>query len=43
MVETCLGPEMKSTGEVLGIGKTLPEARYKGLIAAGSTWTEYNA
>jgi len=35
MVETCLGPEMKSTGEVLGIGKTLPEALYKGLIAAG--------
>ena len=30
-----LGPEMKSTGEVLGIGRTLPEALYKGLIAAG--------
>ncbi|WRS27694.1 carbamoyl-phosphate synthase large subunit [Oscillospiraceae bacterium MB08-C2-2] len=30
-----LGPEMKSTGEVLGIGKTLDEALYKGLIAAG--------
>jgi len=30
-----LGPEMKSTGEVLGIGKTLKEALYKGLIAAG--------
>ena len=30
-----LGPEMKSTGEVLGIGKTLPEALYKGLSAAG--------
>lgn len=30
-----LGPEMKSTGEVLGIGKTLPEALYKGLTAAG--------
>lgn len=30
-----LGPEMKSTGEVLGIGKTLAEALYKGLTAAG--------
>ena len=34
-VDTHLGPEMKSTGEVLGIGKTLEEALYKGLIAAG--------
>jgi len=30
-----LGPEMKSTGEVLGIGKTKAEAIYKGLTAAG--------
>ncbi len=30
-----LGPEMKSTGEVLGIGKTMPEALFKGLFAAG--------
>ena len=30
-----LGPEMKSTGEVLGIGKTMDEALYKGLLAAG--------
>ncbi|MGN1095688.1 MAG: carbamoyl-phosphate synthase large subunit [Eubacteriales bacterium] len=30
-----LGPEMKSTGEVLGIGKTLNEALFKGLFAAG--------
>ena len=30
-----LGPEMKSTGEVLGIGRTLPEALFKGLTAAG--------
>ncbi len=30
-----LGPEMKSTGEVLGIGKTVAEALYKGLCAAG--------
>jgi len=32
-----LGPEMKSTGEVLGIGKTMAEALYKGLAAAGFT------
>ncbi len=30
-----LGPEMKSTGEVLGLGRTLPEAMFKGLTAAG--------
>ena len=30
-----LGPEMKSTGEVLGVGKTLAEAMFKGLTAAG--------
>ena len=30
-----LGPEMKSTGEVLGIGKTMAEALYKGLTSAG--------
>jgi carbamoyl-phosphate synthase large subunit len=34
-VDTHLGPEMKSTGEVLGLGKHLEEALYKGLIAAG--------
>ncbi len=34
-LDTHLGPEMKSTGEVLGIGKTLDEALYKGLLAAG--------
>ncbi|MBM6918440.1 carbamoyl-phosphate synthase large subunit [Intestinimonas butyriciproducens] len=34
-VDVQLGPEMKSTGEVLGIGKTLEEALYKGLIGAG--------
>lgn len=33
-VDTQLGPEMKSTGEVLGIGETVLEALYKGLIAA---------
>ncbi len=30
-----LGPEMKSTGEVLGIGKTLNEALFKGIAASG--------
>ena len=30
-----LGPEMKSTGEVLGIGRSLAEAMFKGLTAAG--------
>ena len=30
-----LGPEMKSTGEVLGIGRNLKEAVFKGLAAAG--------
>ncbi len=30
-----LGPEMKSTGEVLGIGRTLSEALFKGLTSAG--------
>ncbi len=34
-VDTHLGPEMKSTGEVLGIGKDLNEALYKGLLGAG--------
>ena len=36
-VNSYLGPEMKSTGEVLGIGKNLNEAMYKGLMAAGMT------
>lgn len=34
-VDTSLGPEMKSTGEVLGIGKSFYEALYKGIIASG--------
>ena len=32
-----LGPEMKSTGEVLGLGRTMNEALFKGLTAAGFT------
>ena len=34
-VDTHLGPEMKSTGEVLGIAETRDEALYKGMLAAG--------
>ncbi|MGN0575123.1 MAG: carbamoyl-phosphate synthase large subunit [Ruminococcus sp.] len=34
-VDTMLGPEMKSTGECLGIGKNLEDALLKGLVAAG--------
>ena len=34
-VNSYLGPEMKSTGEVLGIGKDLTEALFKGLTSAG--------
>ena len=34
-VDTQLGPEMKSTGEVLGIAKNFDEALVKGLMAAG--------
>ncbi|MCL2286496.1 MAG: carbamoyl-phosphate synthase large subunit [Firmicutes bacterium] len=33
-LDTNLGPEMKSTGEVLGIGKDFAEALFKGLVAA---------
>ena len=33
--DSILGPEMKSTGEVLGIGLTKAEALFKGLSAAG--------
>jgi carbamoyl-phosphate synthase large subunit len=33
-VEVSLGPEMKSTGEVLGVGRTLEEALYKGFVGA---------
>ncbi|MCD7778068.1 MAG: carbamoyl-phosphate synthase large subunit [Clostridiales bacterium] len=36
-VEVSLGPEMRSTGEVLGVGYNLYNALYKGFIAAGMT------
>lgn len=34
-VDTTLGPEMKSTGEVMGRDKTFAKALYKGLIGSG--------
>lgn len=34
-VDTTLGPEMKSTGEVMGTDINLSKALYKGLVAAG--------
>ncbi len=36
-VEVSLGPEMRSTGEVLGVGHSFSEAMYKGFTAAGTT------
>ncbi|EOC99594.1 carbamoyl-phosphate synthase large subunit [Caldisalinibacter kiritimatiensis] len=41
-VEVSLGPEMRSTGEVLGVGTTLEQALYKGLIAAGMNLDKKN-
>ncbi len=34
-VDTILGPEMKSTGEVMGVGRTFAEAFMKSQLAAG--------
>lgn len=34
LVEIKLGPEMKSTGEVMGIGHTYQEALYKAVVAS---------
>ncbi|MEK8129754.1 carbamoyl-phosphate synthase large subunit [Paenibacillus filicis] len=34
-VDTTLGPEMKSTGEVMGRDKTFAKALYKGLLGSG--------
>ena len=36
-----LGPEMKSTGECLGIAKTFNEALYKAFLGAGVTLPKY--
>jgi carbamoyl-phosphate synthase large subunit len=35
-VDTFLGPEMKSTGEVMGVDRTFPRALLKAMIAAGN-------
>ena len=35
-VDTQLGPEMKSTGEVLGVATNFADAVYKGLVASGN-------
>jgi carbamoyl-phosphate synthase large subunit len=35
LVDAALGPEMKSTGEVMGIDQDFPSALYKALIAGG--------
>jgi carbamoyl-phosphate synthase large subunit len=40
--EMALGPEMKSTGEVMGIDKTYPAALRKALIAANLTVPDHN-
>lgn len=40
-VDTQLGPEMKSTGEVMGRDMTLDKALVKALIAAGMTIPQY--
>ncbi|MBI4713413.1 MAG: carbamoyl-phosphate synthase large subunit [Planctomycetes bacterium] len=36
-VDYILGPEMKSTGEVMGIDKTFDDAYYKSFLAAGNS------
>lgn len=42
-VDITLGPEMKSTGEVMGKDTTLEKALYKGLVAAGMEIKEYGS
>jgi len=42
-VDTILGPEMRSTGEVMGIGRTFPEAFRKSLAASGMRLPETGA
>ncbi len=36
-VDPLLGPEMRSTGEVMGVGRTFGEALFKSQLAAGAT------
>lgn len=40
-VDVVLGPEMKSTGEVMGMDKSFPKALYKGLEASGISIRPY--
>jgi len=40
-VDITLGPEMKSTGEVMGKDKTMEKALYKGLVASGMNIKTY--
>jgi len=42
-VDTILGPEMKSTGEVMGVGKSFGEAFVKSQLAAGAKLPETGA
>lgn len=42
-VDITLGPEMKSTGEVMGRDSTLEKALYKGLIASGMKIPAYGS
>ncbi|WP_077617759.1 carbamoyl-phosphate synthase large subunit [Bacillus sinesaloumensis] len=42
-VDISLGPEMKSTGEVMGKDHTLEKALYKGLVASGITIPKYGS
>ncbi|BCB03291.1 carbamoyl-phosphate synthase large subunit [Bacillus sp. KH172YL63] len=42
-VDITLGPEMKSTGEVMGKDSTLEKALYKGMVAAGMQMKEYGS
>ncbi|MCU9612172.1 carbamoyl-phosphate synthase large subunit [Caldibacillus lycopersici] len=42
-VDITLGPEMKSTGEVMGKDRTLEKALYKGLVASGMNIATHGA
>ncbi|PWI57325.1 carbamoyl-phosphate synthase large subunit [Sulfoacidibacillus thermotolerans] len=42
-VDVTLGPEMKSTGEVMGTDTTLGKALYKGMLAAGFRFPTYGS
>ncbi|HBW37441.1 carbamoyl-phosphate synthase large subunit [Desulfosporosinus sp. BICA1-9] len=42
-VEPSLGPEMKSTGEVMGMDRTYEKALYKALLGAGLSFTTYGS